>query len=191
MPKCLWMVSAHWNLSKILQFHIVHRSHILILVLTVLHSHQLVKPIFHKLLIIIVMIVTITIRSIDNTFAQDISYYRCSHHQYNAHTWFWLVLQGPVCQSDQGFPDMIKTKIYDWLTSNKSTAWVNRLPTFGNATTGFPAINDVWETSTEIPYWWRVTAQIWVVTHPSMEFLSLFLFGRETSGSIAKCWLFS
>ena len=23
--------------------------------------------------------------------------------------------------------------------------------------------NDVWETSSEIPYWWRVTTQIWVV----------------------------
>ena len=23
--------------------------------------------------------------------------------------------------------------------------------------------NDVWETSAEIPYWWRVTTQIWVV----------------------------
>ena len=31
------------------------------------------------------MIIIITIRSIDNTFAQDISYYRCSHHQYNMH----------------------------------------------------------------------------------------------------------
>ena len=23
--------------------------------------------------------------------------------------------------------------------------------------------NDVWDTSAEIPYWWRVTSQIWVV----------------------------
>ena len=29
------------------------------------------------------MIIIITIRSTDNTFAQDISYYRCSHYQYN------------------------------------------------------------------------------------------------------------
>ena len=35
-------------------------------------------------------------------------------------------------------------------------------PTFGDATTGFPA-NDVWATSPEIPYWWSVTSQIWVV----------------------------
>ena len=34
--------------------------------------------------------------------------------------------------------------------------------TFRDATTGFPA-HDVWETSAEIPYWWRVTTQIWVV----------------------------
>ena len=27
----------------------------------------------------------------------------------------------------------------------------------------FPPLNDVWETSAEIPYWWRVTTQIWVV----------------------------
>ena len=66
--------------------------------------------------------------------------------------------------------------------------------TFGEATTGFPP-NDVWETSAEIPYWWRVTAsdwscgvrnfiqpirsttEIWVVTYRiiSMEFLRSFL----------------
>ena len=36
--------------------------------------------------------------------------------------------------------------------------WVNlrKQPTFGDATTGFPP-NDAWETSAEIPYWWRVT----------------------------------
>ena len=34
-----------------------------------------------------IIIIITTIRSIDNTFAQDISYYRlwCSHHQYNMH----------------------------------------------------------------------------------------------------------
>ena len=37
----------------------------------------------------------------------------------------------------------------------------------------------------------RSSTLIWVVTHLSREFLSLFLFCRETSGSIAKCWLFS
>ena len=27
----------------------------------------------------------------------------------------------------------------------------------------FPLRNNVWEMTTEIPYWWRVTTQIWVV----------------------------
>ena len=33
-----------------------------------------------------------------------------------------------------------------------------------------PPRNDVWEISAEIPYWWRITSQIWVV----------FLIGRAT-----------
>ena len=33
--------------------------------------------------------------------------------------------------------------------------------TFCDATNSFSA-KDVWETSAEIPYWWRVTTQIWV-----------------------------
>ena len=36
---------------------------------------------------------------------------------------------------------------------------LRKQPTFGNATTGFPA-NDVWEVSDEILYWWRVITQI-------------------------------
>ena len=79
--------------------------------------------------------------------------------------------------------------------------------------------NDVWETRAEIPYWRRVTTQIRVVLligwieFPtrydqsealprsgywrviSMEFLHSFnsqtSFGGETSGSVAKCRLFS
>ena len=73
--------------------------------------------------------------------------------------------------------------------------------------------NDIWETSTEIPYWWCTTTQIWVVLLigwikfpawptnqsgqwrvSSMEFLCSFLrrnLGGETSGSVIKCWLFS
>ena len=70
--------------------------------------------------------------------------------------------------------------------------------------------NDVWETSTEIPYWWRVqypdlggasdwlnqishaarpirsTIQIWVVTRHRHG-----IFAGETGGSVAKCRLFS
>ena len=54
--------------------------------------------------------------------------------------------------------------------------------------------NDVWETSAEIPYWWRITTQIWVVTRHQYGISGLVSqtsFGRETSGSIAKCRLFS
>ena len=80
--------------------------------------------------------------------------------------------------------------------------------------------NDVWETSAEIPYWWRLTALIWVVLligwikfptrHDQSEALlstqiwivkchkygistlvSQTSFCRETSGSVAKCQLFS
>ena len=56
--------------------------------------------------------------------------------------------------------------------------------TFCNATTDFPAI--WWN-----PYWWHITTQIWVarLQFSSMQFLQPFL--RETSGDVAKCWLFS
>ena len=77
--------------------------------------------------------------------------------------------------------------------------------------------NDVWEKSAEIPYWWLVTIQIWVVlwlvesnfprgTINQEHYLDLgserhqygiptlvsqTSFGGETSGSVAKCRLFS
>ena len=78
--------------------------------------------------------------------------------------------------------------------------------------------NDVWETSAEIPYWWRVTTQdlgsasdwscrvenliqpiastiqIWVVTRHQYGISALASqtsFGGETNDSVAKCWLFS
>ena len=75
--------------------------------------------------------------------------------------------------------------------------------------------NDVWETSAEIPYWWRVTTQIWRVVllvesnfqrgttnqkhyYPDLRhqygisaLVSHTSFGCETSGSVAKCRLFS
>ena len=78
--------------------------------------------------------------------------------------------------------------------------------------------NDVWETSAEIPYWWRVTIKIWVMLLigratweiwfnqsealprswewrvVSLESLRSFIktsFGGETNGSVAKCKLFS
>ena len=70
--------------------------------------------------------------------------------------------------------------------------------------------NDVGETSAEIPYWWRgmveinlrcgttnqirSITQIWVVTHRQYGISALVSqtsFGKETSGSVAKCRLFS
>ena len=54
--------------------------------------------------------------------------------------------------------------------------------------------NDIWETSAQIPYWQRVTTQIWVVTRHRngiSAFISQTSFGGETSGSVAKCRLFS
>ena len=63
--------------------------------------------------------------------------------------------------------------------------------------------NDVWETSAEIPYWWRVTTRIWVVlliggaawkiwfNQRISALVSQSSFCRETSGSVAKCRLFS
>ena len=71
---------------------------------------------------------------------------------------------------------------------------LRRQVTFGDATTAFATkINDVWETSAEIPYWWRVTTQIWVVMHHQYGISALVSqtsFGGETIGSVAKCWLF-
>ena len=78
--------------------------------------------------------------------------------------------------------------------------------------------NDVWEKSAEIPYWWCLTTQIWVALligwikfptwhNQSEAFTPIWVvlrhqygisvlvcqtsFGGETSGSIAKWWLFS
>ena len=77
--------------------------------------------------------------------------------------------------------------------------------------------NDVWETSAEIPYWWRVSTQIrvllligcatceicfnqsralphWVVTHHQYGISALVSqtsFHGETVGGIVKCHLFS
>ena len=54
--------------------------------------------------------------------------------------------------------------------------------------------NDVWEMSTEFPYWWRVTSQIWVVMchqYGIFALASQMAFCRETTGGVAKCQLFS
>ena len=50
--------------------------------------------------------------------------------------------------------------------------------------------NEVWEKSAEIPYWWRVTTQIWVVTFHQYGISGLV---SQTSfrGRRVKCRLFS
>ena len=53
---------------------------------------------------------------------------------------------------------------------------------------------DVWETSAEIPYWWCVTSQIWIVSRHQYGISALISqtsFRGETSGSVVKCQLFS
>ena len=89
---------------------------------------------------------------------------------------------------------------------------MRKQPTFCDATTGFPR-NDVWETSAEIPYWWRVTKQIWVIDwscrfnqsealntqlsvvtrhkHGISALVSQTSLCVETSCGVTKCRLFS
>ena len=78
--------------------------------------------------------------------------------------------------------------------------------TFCDTSKSFPR-NDVSETSSEIPYWWLVTTQIWVVlligwssiqvcvvTHYQYgisPLISQSSFRMETVGGVAKCCLFS
>ena len=58
--------------------------------------------------------------------------------------------------------------------------------TFGDTTTGF-LTKCCWETSTEIPYRWHITTQIWVVMRHQYG-ISLLIsqtsFGGETSGKL-------
>ena len=54
--------------------------------------------------------------------------------------------------------------------------------------------NDVWETSIEIPYWWRVTTQIWVVTRHQYGISALVSqtsFGGKSVAGVAICQRFS
>ena len=49
--------------------------------------------------------------------------------------------------------------------------------------------NDAWETSAEIPYWWRVTTQILLVLLIGCAAWEIWFnqsFGREASGSVTK-----
>ena len=54
------------------------------------------------------------------------------------------------------------TEISGFFSSMESASSLRKQPSFRDAPLVFPR-NDVWETSAEIPYWWRVTSQIWVV----------------------------
>ena len=78
---------------------------------------------------------------------------------------------------------------------------------FGNATNGFPAkwhlthhyqdLGSASDWSNQVAHTVRPiksTTQIWVVTHQQYgisALISQMSFGGETSGTIAKCWLFS
>lgn len=54
--------------------------------------------------------------------------------------------------------------------------------------------NDVCRTRAEIPFWWSVTTQVWVVAHHEYEISARIprtLFRWETGGDIANCRLVS
>ena len=71
-----------------------------------------------------------------------------------------------------------------------SLLWFSALSDTKETLTLVSSPNDGGETSAAIPYWWRVTTQIWVVLLISwIKFPKLH--GGETSGSVAKCRLFS
>ena len=48
-----------------------------------------------------------------------------------------------------------------YIEIGKQLAWENRR-NFATPSVVFPR-NNIWEMSAEIPYWWRVTTQIWIV----------------------------
>ena len=78
----------------------------------------------------------------------------------------------------------------------KTGCSLRKPPTFGDATTGSPP-NDVWETNVEIPYRWRVTTQIWVLTRhqygicalvSQMSFLDLDKFCRKNKPILRRAF---
>ena len=94
-----------------------------------------------------------------------------------------------------------------WIKNLRTCSMIKQ-PTFLWHHHFFPLQNDIWETSVEIPYWWHVTTQIWVVllmvenllphirsitqgTETCLQywlyaFFSQTSFCTETSGSVAK-----
>ena len=81
--------------------------------------------------------------------------HRLSCEKVNLHntlvTWAWNACEKAYIFVNESF-----------LIDNTFILSLWKQPTFGDATTGFLP-NDIWETSAEIPFWWRVTTQIWVV----------------------------
>ena len=76
----------------------------------------------------------------------------------------------PVLANHFSYARLHCTKV--WHMQNLYDISLRKQPTFQDANTGFKSPgNDVWETSAEIPYWWRVTTQIWV---------AVLLIGRAT-----------
>ena len=62
----------------------------------------------------------------------------------------------------------------------RAVTWLRKQPTFRNASSGFPA---KWrlrnEHSAEMPYWWRVTIQIWVVLLIASERAPMSSYGTR------------
>ena len=66
---------------------------------------------------------------------------------------------------------------------------LRKQPIFGGLPLFSPR-NDVWETSAEIPYWWRITPQIWVVLLIGQsETLPIFGYWRVISMEFLRSFL--
>ena len=93
---------------------------------------------------------------------------------------------------------LITSMITDWIGqyNNKicdfSVAWEN-----GRHFSTPPLVslrNYIWATHAEIPYWWCITDQIWVLMghqYGISVLVSKTSFRGETSSGVVKCWLFS
>ena len=62
----------------------------------------------------------------------------------------------------------------------RAVTWLRKQPTFRNASSGFPA---KWrlrnEHSADVPYWWRVTTQIWVMLLIASERAPMWSYGHS------------
>ena len=83
----------------------------------------------------------------------------------------------------------IRCHLGSWTVSSQKLAWEN------SQHFGMPLLIStwygIWEMCKEIPYWWCITAQIWIVMHHQYGIcvlVSQLSFQGETSGDIAKCW---